>query len=163
MTVSVELRELLDNSDHERRKWHEWIAADARRLEIPFQAGGRFPTVGSLFDHTFLVERRHLSRLEGGTPPDTTGVKAGDWGALFEYADLVRADFRKYLEDLDEAEAREPMTIAVQSGTATMTKRRLATHVLLHEIRHFAQIAYAVRCAGQEPPGRHDLFYFPER
>ena len=163
MTISVELRELLDYSDHERSKWRSWIAVMPGRLDIPFQSEGRFPTVGSLFDHIFLVERRHLARLEGGTPPDSTGVKAGDLPALFEYADLVRADFRSYLADLDEGEARATMTVVVQSGSQTMTKRRLATHILLHEIRHLAQVAYAVRAAGHEPPGQHDLFYFEER
>jgi uncharacterized damage-inducible protein DinB len=163
MTVSVELRELLDYTDHERQKWRDWIAAAPRRLALPFQTGGRFPTVDSLFDHIFLVERRHLARLEGGTPPDSTGVKPGDWKALFEYGDLVRADLRRYVADLDEDEAREVMNIAAQSGTQTMTKRRLATHILLHEIRHTAQIAYAVRNAGEDPPGQHDLFYFAER
>lgn len=163
MSVSVELRELLDYSDHERLKWREWIAADSRRMEIPFQAGGRFPTIGSLFDHIFLVERRHLSRLQGATPPDSTGVKQGDWRALFEYADLVRADLRRYVTELDDTESRTLMTIVAQSGTQTMTKRRLATHILLHEIRHTAQIAYGVRNAGQDPPGQHDLFYFAER
>jgi uncharacterized damage-inducible protein DinB len=157
------LSELVDYSDHERRKWREWLAADPRRLEVPFQAGGRFPTTWSLLDHIFLVERRHLARLQGATPPDSTGVKAGDLKALFEYADLVRADLRRYLEDLDEAESRRPMTIVVQSGTQSMTKRRLAVHILLHEIRHLAQIAYAIRTSGIEPPGQHDLFFCPER
>ena len=163
MTPAVELRELLEYTDHERGKWREWISAAPERLDIAFQTGGRFPTVGSLFDHVFLVERRHLSRLQGAAPPDSTGVKHGDWHALFEYAELVRADLRRYLDELDEDTARQPLTIAVQSGTHTMTKRRLATHILLHEVRHTAQIAYAVRSAGHEPPGQHDLFYFPER
>jgi uncharacterized damage-inducible protein DinB len=162
MSVAVALEELVDYSDHERRKWKEWIAVDPKRLEIPFQAGGRFPTVGSLLDHIFLVERRHLSRLQGANPPDATGVRPGDWKALFEYAELVRADFRKYVADLDETKGREPMTITVQSGTYAMTRRRLATHIVLHEIRHLAQIAFAVRLTRQEPPGEHDLFYFPE-
>ena len=163
MSVSVELRELLDYTDHERQKWRQWIAADPRRLDIPFQSGGRFPTVGGLLDHIFLVERRHLSRLEGGTPPESTGVKHGDATALFEYADLVRADLRRYLATCDATEAQQTMTIVVQSGTQTMTKRRLATHILLHEIRHTAQIAFAARGAGHEPPGQHDIFYFSEK
>ncbi len=162
MTVFVGFDELLDYSDHERRKWRDWVATDAHRIGIPFQVGGRFPTIGSLLDHIFLVERRHLSRLEGGAPPDSTGVKPGDWKALFEYADLVRADLRRYVADLDDAECREEITIVAQSGTRTMTKRRLAAHILLHEIRHLAQIAYAVRHAGHEPPGEHDLFYYSE-
>jgi hypothetical protein len=34
--------------------------------------------------------------------------------------------------------------------------------VLLHETRHLAQVAYAARLAGDEPPGRHDIVFFPE-
>ena len=160
MMVPIGVDELLDYSDHERRKWREWVAQDPRRLEQPFQQGGRFPTIGSLFDHVFLVERRHLSRLQGGTPPEATGVKPGDWKALFEYADLVRADLRRYIADLDDAEAAQPMTILAQSGTRTMTRRRLLAHIVLHETRHLAQLAYSARLNGAAPPGEHDLFYF---
>ena len=96
----------------------------------------------------------------GGVPPDATGVPAGDCDALFEYADLVRADLRRYLADLDEDEERHPMTVVTRQGTRTMTRRELVAHILLHEIRHLAQIAYAVRLAGQGPPGQHDIFYF---
>ena len=40
-----------------------------------------------------------------------------------------------------------------------MTPRKLLFHILVHEIRHWAQIALAVRLAGLEPPGDHDLFF----
>ena len=162
MTPAVGVAELLDYSDHERRKWRDWLAADPARLEIRFQPDGRFPTLGSLLDHIFLVERRHLARLEGGEPPEASGVEAGDHTALFEYADLVRSDLRKYVADVTEDDLRQTLTFTTRSGTGTMTRRRLIVHILLHEIRHLAQIAYAVRLAGQTSPGQHDLFYCPE-
>ena len=43
-----------------------------------------------------------------------------------------------------------------------MTRRRLLAHIVIHEIRHLAQIALAARAAGVEPPGEHDLIYFAE-
>jgi uncharacterized damage-inducible protein DinB len=43
-----------------------------------------------------------------------------------------------------------------------MTRHKLTTHILLHEVRHLAQIALAARLAGIEPPGLHDYFYFAE-
>jgi uncharacterized damage-inducible protein DinB len=169
VSIRVELDRIVAYSDHERDKWKAWIVSDPGRLEVPFQPGGRFPTVGGLFDHLFLVERRHLSRLEGGMPPDATGVAAGDYVALFEYGALVRADMRKYLQELDEAEADEIMTFSVRSGpfsaqpaTFSMTRRKLVLHMVLHEIRHLAQVAYAARLAGLEPPGAHDYFFFEE-
>lgn len=170
MSVSVELRSLLDYSDYERSRWQEWLADDPARLLLPFQPGGRFPTVWALLDHLCLVERRHLARLEGGTPPDATGVPEGDLPALEEYATLVRADFRKYVEDLDDVRAGETFSFVVKGGpfspidrTFSMTRRKLVVHVLLHEIRHLAQIAHAARTAGHSPPGDHDYFFAPER
>lgn len=164
MSVTLLLDELLGYSDYERSKWREWIAADPSRLALPVQPGGRFPTISALLDHVFLVERRHLARLEGATPPESSGVASGDWQGLFDYAALVRADFRTYVADLDAAHAVETLTFGVASGpgTTTMTRRKLATHVVLHEIRHLAQVAQAARTAGIEPPGAHDLFSYPD-
>ena len=74
MSVALELAALMIYSDQERGKWRTWIEADPTRLSIPFQPGGRFPTVGSVLDHIFLVERRHLARMQGGELPEKTGV-----------------------------------------------------------------------------------------
>jgi len=162
MSVGVSLASLLAYSDAERSKWRTWLEANPARCRLPFQAGGRFPDIASLFDHVFLVERRHLSRLEGAVPPAATGVAPGDITGLFDYAGLVRADFRTYLDSLDDAMAAQPIVLTglQSSGDITMSRRRLTTHILLHEIRHLAQVAYAARLAGHEPPGQHDIFYF---
>ena len=163
MGVAIGYAPLLDYSDHERHKWRAWVSDDSARLELPVQPGARFPTIGSLLEHIFFVERRHLSRLEGGTPPDSTGVPPGDWPRLFEYGDLVRASFRKYATDLDDDAASETVSFLGMDGRHySMSKRRLMTHVVLHEVRHLAQIALAARVKGVEPPGEHDLFFFTE-
>jgi uncharacterized damage-inducible protein DinB len=162
MSVALDLVVLMAYSDQERGKWRAWIASDPTRLSIPFQRDGRFPTVGSLLDHMYLVERRHLARMQGRVLPDKTGISQGDWNGLLAYADAARADLRSYLDGLTEETAGQWMTFTVSSGTFTMTRRKLASHILLHEIRHLAQIAYAARLAGHEPPGEHDFFYAPE-
>jgi uncharacterized damage-inducible protein DinB len=163
MGFSVRYEPLLDYSDHERRKWRDWIAADPARLDITVQPGARFPAIGALLDHIYFVERRHLSRLEGGTPPDATGIPAGDWERLFEYADLVRADLRRYAEDVDDAIADTTISFTGWDGVKyTMSRRKLLTHIVLHEVRHLAQIALAARLHGVEPPGAHDIAFCPE-
>jgi len=163
MSVTIGLEPLLGYSDQERAKWRDWVAADPRRLTLVLQPGGRFPTVADLLDHVFYVERRHLSRLEGSTPPDSSGVPLGDWQRLFEYAELVRADMRRYVADITDLIADGLVSWdAVGIGPITMTRRKLLTHIVLHEIRHLAQLALAARMAGVEPPGKHDLFFFEE-
>ena len=162
MSITAGLPELLSYSDHERAKWRAWVEADPSRLALPFQAGARFATVGSMFDHIFLIERRHLSRMEGATPPDSTGVAVGDVKGLFEYAELVRADFRRFVTDLDDATASKPFTFTIPTGPMTMSRRKLATSVVLHEVWHLAQVALAARAAGVESPGDHDLLFCPD-
>ena len=161
MSTGLALTELLDYSDHERAKWKAWVQANPTRLNMPFQAGARFPTVWSVVEHIFLIERRHLARLEGGTPPDSTGVATGDVAALFDYAELVRADLRQYVAGLDDSEAASTFTFSIPSGSFTMSRRKLSAHIIFHELRHWAQVAYAARVAGVDPPGEHDLFFFP--
>ena len=161
MSVAVEVERLLAYSDYERQKWRTWIEADPTRMSIAMQPGGRFPTAAELLDHVFFVERRHLCRLEGATPPEETGVPKGDWQKLFEYADLVRADFRHYVTELTDVTADGKISWnALGIGPITLSRRRLVTHVFLHEVRHLAQLALAARMAGVEPPGNHDLFLF---
>ena len=162
MSVSVDLQHLMSYSDHERMKWKAWLATDpGTRLAIPFQTGARFPTVGSLLHHVFWVEERHLSRLEGHPLPDTD-IPQDDLPALFEFGDRVRANFRQYVTTIDEKRFSEPITFSLRGAPMiTVLRRKLATHILLHEVRHFAQIAYAVRVAGHEPPGEHDYFFAP--
>ena len=161
MSTSIELARLIEYSNHERAKWKAWIAAEPSRLALAFQPAGRFPTIGSLFDHLFLVERRHLSRLEGAVPPEATGVAPGDWQGMLEYGDLVRADLKRYVAELEADEADQVLTFTGPFGTFSMTRRKLAVHILLHELRHLAQIAYAARLAGVEPPGSHDYIFYP--
>jgi uncharacterized damage-inducible protein DinB len=162
VTVTIAFEQLLDYSDHERRRWRDWIAADPARLDIAVQPGARFPTVGALLDHVFFVERRHLSRLEGGTPPEATGIPHGDWRRLFDYADLVRADLRRYAADMTDTAAGGTIAWQYLGRDYAMSRRRLLAHILLHEIRHLAQIALAARTAGNAPPGDHDLIYYDE-
>jgi uncharacterized damage-inducible protein DinB len=163
VSVTIEFERLLAYSDYERQKWRDWIAADPARMSIVLQPGGRFPTAAELLDHIFLVERRHLSRLQGSTPPEASGVAPGDWKRLFEYADLVRADFRHYVSELTDVIADGKFSWnAIGVGPVTLSRRRLVTHVFLHEVRHLAQLAGAARAAGIAPPGNHDLFLFEE-
>lgn len=152
--------ELLRYSQEERDKWRAWFATHPDAVAIEIQPGGRFPTVGSLIDHIFLVERRHLQRLTGVALDAKTGLSGRHAPPLFDYGASVRRELEQFASTLDDDAANEPQRITVQSGGEyTMTPRKLLFHILLHETRHWAQIALAVRRAGVEPPGNHDLFY----
>jgi len=159
MAIELDYRELLRYSSDERDKWRGWLLLHPEAMDVPVQPGGRLPTVGKMIDHIFLVERRHLQRLTGDPLDTTTGLTGNNAIPLFDYAASVRRELEQLLATLDDDDAREPREFIVRDEPYVMTPRKLLFHTLLHEIRHWAQIALAVRVAGIEPPGDHDLFF----
>lgn len=151
--------EFLRYTQEERDKWRGWFVAHPDTLEIEVQPGGRYPTVGALIDHIFLVERRHLQRLRDTPPDNQTGLSGRHAPPLFDYGASVRRELEQFVAELDEDVASEPRRFTVQSGDFVLTPRKLLFHCLLHETRHWAQIALALRRSGLEPPGNHDLFF----
>jgi uncharacterized damage-inducible protein DinB len=159
MSLSLSFPELLHYTSIERERWRAWFDAHPQAMELPVQPGGRLPTVGKLVDHIFLVERRHLQRLTDTPLADSTGLTGNNAPPLFDYGASVRRELEQYVADLDDDAADEVRTFIVREQEWRMTPRKLLFHILVHEIRHWAQIALAVRLAGLEPPGDHDLFY----
>jgi uncharacterized damage-inducible protein DinB len=159
MPPTITFDELVRYTNGEREKWRRWLAERPAALDATVQAGGRLPTVGKLIDHIFLVERRHLQRLTSQPLSDTTGLTGNNAAPLFDYGASVRRELEQYVADLDDDDVDTMREFEVREKKWPMTPRKLLFHILLHETRHWAQIALAVRLAGFEPPGDHDLFF----
>ena len=159
MELTITLDELLAWTAEERAKWLPWLKANPKALDVVVQPGGRFPTVASLIDHILLVEHRHTLRLQGKELPTASGVDSKDIDAMWAYGDRGRRAVHAYLPSLTATDANKPRDVVVATGTYPMSPRKLLFHMALHEVRHWAQIAAAVRAAGFAPPGDHDLFY----
>ena len=93
-------------------------------------------------------------------PLDTkTGLSGRHAPPLFDYGASVRREMEQFIRSLEEHEFDEVRSIEVRDRQWPVTPRKLLFHILVHEIRHWAQIALAVRLAGFAPPGDHDLFF----
>ena len=159
MPLTIAYNEFLRYTNEERDKWRAWFGSHPDAMDAPVQPGGRLPTVGKLIDHIFLVERRHLQRLTGDPLSKETGLSGSNAPPLFDYGASVRRELEHLARTLSDDAADELRTIEVRDSKWPMSPRKLLFHILLHETRHWAQIALAVRLAGFEPPGDHDLFY----
>lgn len=159
MPLSISFIELLHYTNIERERWRSWFDAHPAAVDVPVQPEGRLPTVGKLIDHIFLVERRHLQRLTDVPVSDATGLTGNNAPPLFDYGASVRRELEQYVADLDDDVADQVRGFVIREREWSMTPRKLLFHILLHEIRHWAQVALAVRLAEVEPPGEHDLVY----
>jgi len=157
--MNLAFGEMLRYTQEERDKWRVFFTTHPEAMEVEVQPAGRYPTIGALIDHIFLVERRHLQRL-ANEPVDTkTGLSGHHAAPLFDYGASVRRELEQFASDLDDDEADEPRAFTVATGNFVLTPRKLLFHCLIHETRHWAQIALALRRASVEPPGNHDLFF----
>ncbi len=159
MGLSLAYAELLGYTAEERGKWRRFFSEHPGALELALQPNGTFATVGKLVDHIFLVERRHLQRLRNEPLSTSTGLTGNNTSPLFDYGGSVRRELEQFAGQLDEEVANQERTFNVRDREWPMTPRKLLFHILMHEIRHWAQIALAVRLAGIDPPGDHDLFF----
>jgi uncharacterized damage-inducible protein DinB len=159
MPLTISYDELLRYTSEERDKWRAWLERHPEAMDAAVQPGGRLPTVGKLIDHIFLVERRHLQRLRTEPLASETGLTGSNVPPLFDYGASVRRELEQFTRTLDDDEADEIRQFEVREQRWPMSPRKLLFHILVHETRHWAQIALAVRLAGLEPPGDHDLFF----
>jgi len=159
MPLTITYEELVRYTNGEREKWRRWFSEHPAALDAPVQPGGRLPTVGKLIDHIFLVERRHLQRLTSQPLSDSTGLTGNNAPPLFDYGASVRRELEQFVAEPGEDDLDTMRVFEVREQKWPMTPRKLLFHILLHETRHWAQIALAVRLAGFEPPGDHDLFF----
>ena len=158
MTLTLTFDELLRYTNAERDKWRAWFVEHAGAIDAPVQPGGRFPTVGKLVDHIFLVERRHLQSLQALPVVEQTGLTGNNAPPLFDYGASVRRELEQYASDSSD-DPDQVRTFEIRGAAMPLTTRKLLFHILLHETRHWAQIAMAVRAAGFQPPGDHDLLF----
>ena len=157
--MTFEFAEFLRYTQEERDKWRRWFVEHPDAMDVDVQPGARFATVGALIDHIFLVERRHIQRLMREPLSSSTGLTGSNVAPLFDYGASVRRELEQLADDLDPDVADEIRMLEVRERQWPVTSRKLLFHILVHEIRHWAQVAMAIRLAGLDPPGDHDLFF----
>ena len=161
--MQISLNDLMAYTDWERRKWRQWLPQHGNQV-LDLGAGphgdGRFESVGDLVRHIFAAEKRYVERLSGRPLTDQKVVGNGDIDELFEFGEKSRQEFEDFLATLPEDEWDTPKEFKVLNFNVAVTPRKVATHVLLHEIRHWAQIATLLRLNGLVDEF-HDLIASP--
>ena len=163
MTLSVSLDHLLAYTEWERDTWYAWFPrqrAGAFTTSFGPNGDGRFSTVADVVRHIFSSEKRYIDRLSRRTVTDPASIPA-EFPALFEFGREARKDLLKFLADFPAERwdvAEDHMILG--PPPLRLTPRKIVVHVVLHEIRHWAQIATTARLQGLkvEP---HDFLFSP--
>jgi uncharacterized damage-inducible protein DinB len=163
MSAGVGFDQLIEFTNYERAEWLAWFSAagGAERLAISTGAhnNGRIRTVGELILHIFVAEKHHVDRLARRPLTDPPPGAAANVDALFDFGVHSRRALVAYVESEPAVDWDGPMEFEIMPGRrVSVTPRKFVAHILLHEIRHWAQIGTMVRIAGHAGPCPDLLF-----
>ena len=144
---------LLEYTDWQRERWHAWFTrhgTSALAVSVGPHGDGRFNTVGELVRHIFSAETRYVERMSDLPLTDTALLAADDIDALFTFGRESRAALRRFISALPPDQLDVSRELTIVDSTRRLTPRKILVHVVLHEIRHWAQIATLLRLQGMK-------------
>jgi uncharacterized damage-inducible protein DinB len=153
MSISLSLNDLMDYTDWERQKWYEWLQHHGDQV-LKIGAGphgdGRFQSVGELMRHIFSAEKRYVERLSGRSLTDPASIPTDSIEGLFQFSRQSRKELKELVETFpaQKWDVPEELKFPNLNIIGRATPRKIVTHVVMHEIRHWAQIATLFRLQG---------------
>jgi uncharacterized damage-inducible protein DinB len=163
MRINLSLDDLMDYTAWERQKWHEWLRQhgdEALKISAGPHGDGRFTTVGDLIRHIFSAEKRYIDRLSGRALTDTASIPDDNSEALFQFGQQSRKELKEFLDTVPAQDLDVPQELNLGSHVLTATPRKIVVHIVLHEIRHWAQITTLWRLHGLAGEF-HDFLFSP--
>jgi uncharacterized damage-inducible protein DinB len=91
--------------------------------------------------HIFSAEKRYVDRLSNRPLTDPASMPNDDVEALFGFGRQSRHDLMEFLDSFPATEWDIAREHTILSHKLRLTPRKTVVHVVLHEIRHWAQIA----------------------
>lgn len=160
---AVNMEELLADFEATAARWQAFFAANPGAAEVPTDIA-KSGKVGALVWHIYAAATRHSERLLKQPVSDleaATPVK--DLAAAWELAARAAANLRRYLAVATDAELNEVTAFTTRSGgSASASWRKLYLHIMVHAIRHWAQIGTILRQGGYPPDWPQDILFSTE-
>ena len=163
MLTTLNFNTLLEYTGWERQKWHDWLKVHGDQV-LQISGGphgdGRFQKVGEIIRHIFSAEKRYVERLSNKPMTDPASIPADNVEALFQFGGQSRKDLKELLATFPVDQWDVPKEFKILTNVAVVTPEKIVIHVLMHEIRHWAQIATVLRLNGLTDDF-HDFLFSP--
>ena len=156
--AQISFSELLDWNESETKKWRAWFEDQpAAVLDVPVQIA-QTKNVREFLLHIFAVELRYAQRLNDEPMTSYEGLPTASAADLFGIGERARAGLRAYLAEGTDEQLKSVQEFQTRTaGTLRASERKMFAHTMLHSVRHWAQLATALREAGHETKWMKDF------
>ncbi len=158
-SAAITLEELLVDNEVSTRKWQAWFANNPAALDVPCAIYNSGSVLG-LLKHIFAVELRHSQRLNGEEVTAYDAIPVGSLDDLIAVHSQATQNLRRFLASANDAALLEVIALqTVSAGTLYASRRKLFAHILLHSMRHWAQLSSLLREAGYTTDWPKDFLF----
>lgn len=158
--AKISFADLLSANEAETQKWRTWFDGQpVAVLDVPLSIAGA-KNVHEFLLHIFAVELRYAERLKGLPITDYETLPTGSVAELFGIGERARAMYRDYLSTTTDDDLSSVMEFPTRTaGIIRSSKRKMFAHAMLHGVRHWAQLATALRETGYATNWGKDFLY----
>jgi len=151
--LSLTVDDLLEYTAWQRGKWFDFFREQPSRLALSGgpHGDGRFGIVGDAVKHIFSAELRYVQRLRNVPLSDLAALDSTDLALLESLGNHSRGSLRQLLIEFPQQEWDSPREFIILTMRVVTTPKKIVVHTLMHEIRHWAQIATLCRINGDAP------------
>ncbi len=160
MSGGITFDELLAWNQHSADNWKAHLDANPALLQLPCDIGGA-ANVQAFVRHIWAAELIWSQRLAGLPLTARENLPTGPLDALFD-VHLQAVEIFRTLLAAPENTWSDPYVLNfdwLPPEERTVSRRKVAAHVLFHSQRHWAQLATLVRSAGFPSKFRGDLLF----
>jgi uncharacterized damage-inducible protein DinB len=159
-TAELSFAEMLEANEGETAKWQSWFERQpAELLDLPLDIA-LAKNVREFLLHIFAVELRYAERLTGLPITEYEALPTGSVRDLFSIGEKARGLYREFLSRTANADLATVMEFPTRTaGVLRASKRKMFAHAMLHGVRHWAQLATAIREKGHGTDWSHDFLF----
>ena len=158
--AQISFDELLASNEAGTTKWRKWFDEQpATVLDLPLSIA-LAKNVREFLLHIFAVELRYAERLKELPITAYESLPTSSVSELFSVGEKAGGMYREYFAAATDDDLASVIEFPTRTaGVVRASKRKIVVHALLHSVRHWAQLATALREAGYPTNWGKDFLY----
>jgi uncharacterized damage-inducible protein DinB len=160
-SAGISFDELLRHNEEEAERWHEFFRQNPDALDMTVDMA-QSKDVRSMLVHIMAVELLYSERIQGITRENVSlaDFPSASVDELFSTGEKARTAFRELLASYTDVDWNEVVAFGTKtSGGLKGSRRKMFAHTMFHSMRHWAQLATALRQNGFKQEWQHDFIF----
>ena len=147
MSLTISAEKLVDWNDSTAQHWRDFFLANPMQLLLPCDIrNGK--TIADTLQHIVAVELRYAQRLAGLPESPYSEIPKRSIDSIHAAHELALNLVRSLLANPNYDWSTEITFDTISLGRLRASRETILVHLLLHSIRHYAQLATLVRQEG---------------